>query len=335
MSPPTSPLRPPAAEGSLSATQVDPSADAAANRHLENAAGPADFSPRGWLGIGRETVRWTLAHRAPATAAAAAFYAFLAFIPAVAGFGAAFGFFAGPDALQRQLDAFGDLVPRSVLELVRGEAVRFSHGPRDRLLLSAVIFGFGSLLSATSGLRTLMEGLNVAYRVHDHRHWVRRRLLAVALAAGVGVAIAADVALVIRSGDYLSREPDVVWPTLRLIGRWASLYAIGVAALALLYRYGPDRRRARWRWVTPGSMIVATVGLLTSSGASLYLAHFANYERTYGGLGSVLGLAVWLWASMIVVLAGAELNWAMECATSVVTDVSGRESVSANDAGKP
>ena len=301
-----------------------PSTEKHAPPGVENAAGPGDFSPRRWMAIAVETVRQTLHHRAPSTAASAAFYAFLAFVPAIACFGATFGFFAGPDGLQRQLDAFADLVPASVLELVRGEAVRFAHGPRQNLLFAAVVFALGSLLSATSGVRTLMEGLNVAYRVQEHRHWTRKRLLALAFAAGIGAALAADVALVIRSGDFLSREPDVFWPTMRLIGRWASLYLIAVAALALLYRYGPDRRRARWRWVTPGSMVVATVVLLTSSGTSLYLASFANYERTYGGLGSALGLAVWLWGSMIVVLAGAELNWAMECATSAVTDISGR-----------
>ena len=320
-------MSPPTARLAAAPSSVSPGSptDGELDCHRENAAGPGDFSPKGWLLIAKETVRWTLKHRAPAAAASAAFYAFLAFVPAVACFGATFGFFAGPDALQRQLDTFGDLVPKSVLELVRGEAVRFSRGPRDELLFSAALFAVGSLLSATSSLRCLMEGLNVAYRVHDHRHCVRRRLLAVALAAGVGLALAADVALVIRSGDFLSREPDVLWPTLRLIGRWVSLYAIAVVGLALLYRYGPDRRRARWRWVTPGSMVAGTVVLLTSSGMSIYLAQFANYERTYGGLGSVLGLAVWLWATMIVVLGGAELNWAMECATTAITDISGRD----------
>ena len=295
----------------------------------EAAASPAQFSARSWRHIAAETFLKTLHHRAPATAAAASFYGLLAFVPAVAAFGAIFGLLAGPEGLQRQLDAFADLVPASVLEMIRGEAVRFAHGPRERLVFVALVFPLVSLVSATSGVRNLMEGLNTAYHAKERRHWVRRRLLAVAFAAGIAAALAADVALVIRSGDYLSREPDVIWPSLRLIGRWTSLFALSMAALALLYRYGPDRPRARWRWVTPGSALAALIGLLTSAEMSIYLAHFANYERTYGGLGSVLGLALWIWAMMIVVLGGAELNWAMECATTAVTDVSGREGVRA------
>lgn len=292
--------------------------------HLDDADAPSQLSPRAWRGILVETVKRALHHRAPATAAAASFYGLLAFVPAIAAFGAAFGLLAGPDALDRQLEAFSDMVPASVLELMRGEASRFAHGPPGRLGFTAVFLSLVALGSATSAVRSLMEVLNTAYRVQETRHWTRKRGLAVLFAAGIALALVFDVALVIRSGDYLAREPDVVWPTVRLILRWVSLFAISGGALALLYRYGPDRPRARWRWVTPGSVVTALLGLLTSAGMSIYLVHFANYERTYGGLGSILGLAIWMWSAMIVVLVGAELNWAMECATSRVTDVSGR-----------
>lgn len=289
-----------------------------------DAESPADLTPRAWRSIVVRAVSSAVKHRAPATAAAASFYGLVAFAPAIGAFGAAIGLFAGPERLNHQLDAFSDLVPASVLGLIRGEAIRFAHGPKERLGFIAAFFALVSLLSTTSAVRCLMEGLNRAYRVEDARHWTRRRLLATAFAAGIAAALVADALLVIRSGDYLSREPDVLWPTLRLIGRWASLFAVSVAALALLYRYGPDRRRARWRWVTPGSIATAAVGLIVSAVMAVYLARFANYERTYGGLGSVLGLVLWIWSSMIVILGGAELNWAMENATSAVTDVSGR-----------
>ena len=137
-----------------------------------------------------------------------------------------------------------------------------------------------------------------------------------------------DVAVVLGSTALLAGDVGSIWEKLRLVVRWLSLFLLAAGLLSLLYRYGPDRRRARWRWVTPGSAIVALASLLGSSLVTVYLARFAQYERTYGGLGSVLGLTVWLWLSMIVVLVGAELNWAIECKTSTVTDVSGRDATS-------
>ncbi len=292
---------------------------------VEDASSPSRISARGWLWIAVETVRATLKHRAPATAAAISFYGLLAFIPAVAAFGATYGLFAGPDALGRQLNTLGGLVPLSVIELVRKVATRFSHAPAEKLVFTALFFAAVSVTSASSAVRVLMSGLNTVNRTTEGRHFVKRRLLSFLFAGGIAIALAADVALIVRSSDFLNREGDVFWPTVRLLLRWASLFGLSVGALAVLYRYGPDRTRARWRWVTPGSVLAAVVGLATSAGMSAYLGHVSNYERNYGGLGSVMGLAVWMWASVIVLLGGAELNHAMECRTSAITDVTGRE----------
>ena len=292
---------------------------------LEAAATPAHFSGRSWARIATETIQQAIKHRVPAQAAAVSFYGLLAFIPAVAAFGAAIGLLAGPDGLDRRLATLADVAPEGVLEMIAREAARFASGPPQRLLFSTALFSLFALGSMTSAVRSLMEGLNRAYGVTETRHWIRRRLISAAFAAGIAVAFFSDVALIIRSGDYLSREPDVLWPTVRLVLRWLSLFVLSGAALALLYRYVPDRSRARWRWVTPGSLATALVGLLVSAGVSVYLARFANYERTYGGLGTILGLALWMWSSMATVLLGAELNASMERLTSLITDVSGRD----------
>lgn len=292
---------------------------------VEAAPTPAHFSGHAWVEIATQAVRRALKHRVPAQAAAVSFYGLLAFIPAVAAFGAAMGLVSGPNGLNRQLNAFADVAPISVLQMIGGEAARFASGSPQQLISVALLFSLFALGSVTSAVRSLMEGLNLAYGAMETRHWIRRRLLSAAFATGIALAFLSDVGLVVRSGGYLSREPDVVWPTVRLVTRWLSLFGLSTVALALLYRYAPDRPRARWRWVTPGSLITAFLGLAVSAAMSIYLARFANYERTYGGLGSILGLALWMWSSMVIVLFGAELNAAMERSTSLVTDVSSRD----------
>jgi len=94
------------------------------------------------------------------------------------------------------------------------------------------------------------------------------------------------------------------------------MFALMILALAILYRYGPSRRRAKWRWLTVGSAFAALSWLTVSFLFSWYLANLANYNATYGALGAVVGLMMWMWLGIIVVLVGAELNSEIEHQTS-------------------
>ncbi len=94
------------------------------------------------------------------------------------------------------------------------------------------------------------------------------------------------------------------------------LFVLMIFALAVLYRYGPSRRRAKWRWLSVGSVVAALAWLAVSSLFSWYLGNFADYNATYGALGAVVGLMMWMWLSTIVVLVGAELNAEIEHQTA-------------------
>ena len=83
---------------------------------------------------------------------------------------------------------------------------------------------------------------------------------------------------------------------------------IVVLALGVLYRYGPSRTPARRQWLSIGSVLAALAWLAVSALFSWYLANFAHYDATYGSLGAAIGLMMWLWLSVIVILIGAELN---------------------------
>lgn len=296
----------------------------AAERRTERAGHPGQISLRGWRELAWTTLRCTLKHRAPSQAAAATFYAFLAFVPAVAAFGSLYGLFADPDKLRRRLDAFASLAPSGLLNLVGGEVLRFAREDRADQVGAALGFGVAALFTATSSVRTIMTSLNTAYRAEEARPWWVRRLLAAGFALATTLITMAVGWLVLKSADFAGDELSLA-RTVVLALRWSILFAGLMAALAVLYRYGPDRSRARWRWVTPGSALAAAAGLLTSAAVTVYLARWAVYERNYGGLGSIVGVMIWLWAMMVVVIAGAELNRAMEAKTSHDTSITGRE----------
>ena len=90
--------------------------------------------------------------------------------------------------------------------------------------------------------------------------------------------------------------------------RWPALFVVVMLGLAVLYRFGPSRRYAKWRWVSVGSVFAALMWIAVSLVFSWYLSKFADYNATYGSLGAVIGLMMWLWISTTVILVGAELN---------------------------
>ena len=104
--------------------------------------------------------------------------------------------------------------------------------------------------------------------------------------------------------------------TLTRAARWPVLLVVLLIGLAVLYRYGPDRRVARWQWVTVGSIFAAVTWIIASFLFSWYLASFANYNATYGSLGAAVGVMIWLWISNTVMLLGAELNAEIEHQTA-------------------
>ena len=105
------------------------------------------------------------------------------------------------------------------------------------------------------------------------------------------------------------------------IGRWPFLALLVLSLFALLYRFGPCRRRAKWRWVSAGSLFAMAVWLVASAAFSVYVSNFAHYHKTYGSLGAVIILLFWLYLSFYIVLLGAEINAELELQTAQDTTV--------------
>jgi membrane protein len=119
---------------------------------------------------------------------------------------------------------------------------------------------------------------------------------------------------------------------LLVIARWPVLLAGVVLGLALLYRYGPSRDTAGWKWVTPGGIAAAVLWLAVSMLFSWYVSSFGGYNETYGSLGAVIGFMTWIWISTVVVLLGAEINAEVEHQTAEDTTEGPRQPLGARGA---
>jgi membrane protein len=241
------------------------------------------------------------------------FYILLSLFPALASLVSLYGLFADPAALSDHVSFLSNIVPASALSLVTDELRRIvDHGATK--LSFALVFSVGlSLWSANAGLKALMDALNVAYEEKERRSFLLLNatslfftLLSLLLVgATIGLIVILPAALQwMGLGSYQNSVLSLI--------RYPVLAAGALLALAVLYRFGPDRARPKWKWVTWGSVFATTCWILTSVAFSWYAANFASYDKTYGALGAVVGLLMWLWISVTIVLIGAEFNFEIE-----------------------
>jgi len=304
---------------------------AAADGSREPADRPTAISARGWRQVLVRTGKEFNEDRIPAVAAGATFFALLALFPALGVFVSLYGLFAEVEDARRQIAALRGVLPEGAIS-VMGEAMsRLATLPHASLSTTFAVSLVISVWSSNAGVKALISGLNIAYEEREHRNFLRLNLVSLAFTLGaILFSIVAAAGLGIAPG-VLARFGLAAPPGADLL-RWPLLYAVAVGALSLLYRYGPDREHARWRWITPGGLLAAGGWMMMSLGFSLYVANFGSYDRTYGSLGAVVGFMTWIWLSLIVVLLGAELNSELEQETSLDTTTGAPRPVGARGA---
>jgi membrane protein len=174
-----------------------------------------------------------------------------------------------------------------------------------------------ALGSANSGIAALFDALNVVYDEREKRGFVRfyatTFLFTIAGIAFIILAVAGVIVLPLVL-NFVGLANATEW--LIAILRWPILLVTVGVSLGFIYRYGPSRRDARWRWVTWGSVVAALLWIAASMLFSWYVATFDSYNRAYGSLGAAVGFMVWLWISAVIVLLGGALNAEMEHQTS-------------------
>jgi len=179
-----------------------------------------------------------------------------------------------------------------------------------------------SVWGATRGTRSLIVALNIAYGEEDTRGLIQQNLMAFGMTLFLILVVVTAIIAVVGAPIVLGFfGPDRLVPVLIHWLRWPLLAFVAMLALAVLYRYGPARRKAQWRWLPVGSVLALGLWLVASSLFSLYVSRFADYNATYGAVGGVIILLMWLYLSALAILLGAELNAELEHQTGVDTTI--------------
>ncbi len=283
-----------------------------------NADSPWRMPWPAWKDILRRTVSETSKDNISLISAGVAFYGFGAMVPVLAAIVLGYGLLADPTTVVHDMQKMMAVMPADAAKLIAEQllaVVNSSSGKKGFGLFLALAI---ALYGARNGISALLTALNVAYEEKEERSFIRQLLLSLALTIGA-VLIAIIGLLAIAALGHLEALVGDVPDIMIVMGKLFSyvlLVLAGAAGAATLYRYGPDRPKAKWVWITPGSLLTAVLCLLLTLGFGFYVADFGHYNATYGSLGAVVIFLTWLYLSAYVFLIGAELNSEVERQTS-------------------
>jgi membrane protein len=274
---------------------------------------PQDIPSAGWKDITLRVKDEIKNDRVPLVSAGVAFYVMLALFPALTALISVYGLVADPRDVQEQIDAFAGTLGGGAGDLIARQASAVAQSGTGALSLGLAVSILVALWAASSGMHGLMQALTLAHDEDETRGLVKRRAIALALTvAGLLVVVVALLMIVVAplALEVVGLGATGQW-VVRIL-RWPLMAAVVAALLTVVYRYAPDRDKPQWRWVTWGSVIATVLWVVASFGFSFYVANFGNYNETYGALGAVIVLLLWLFISAFVIILGGEINGEME-----------------------
>jgi membrane protein len=273
---------------------------------------PTEIPGKGWLDILTRTKQQIGEDNLTIVSAGVAFYGFVAVVPALAAVIAMYGLVSDPSQVAAQIESLAQVLPNEALPLLHEQMLRITSN--QSAAGWGALIGFAlALYSANKATSAVITGLNIAYDELEHRKFFKRMGISFLLTVGAIIGAVLAVALVAVLPKLLQRLSITHGTELLLnFARWPILVGGFMAALAVMYRFGPCRHDAKWNWVSPGAVVSALLWLLGSGLFSFYVSRFASYDKTYGPLGTVVIFMMWLFLSAFVILLGAELNAEME-----------------------
>ena len=246
--------------------------------------------------------------------AGVAFYAFLALVPLLGSVVLIYGLLASPDDLPRHIRAVAGFLPREAARLVASQLEQVVGASSDKKGFGLLIALGIALFGARSAVGGIIASLNIAYDEEERRGFLKVNLIALAITAGAACVVALVLGGVVAFGSLHLVLPElggVLRVGLTLL-TWVAMGLVAAAAAATLYRFGPSRGTAQWRWISPGTALFAVSWIALTAGLGVWARSFGHYNATYGSLAGVVVLLTWFYLSSYALLFGAEVNSAFE-----------------------
>jgi membrane protein len=274
--------------------------------------GPTDLSKRDYVAIVKRAAKKANADHITNLAAALAYYAFLSIPATLLVATGLFGLIAGPNAVTTVINKLHGIIPAQATTLLEGSLRSLTQRQGTSLTL-IVVGGLLALWSLSGAMQNVMWALNAAYDREETRGFVRRRIVAGAMAVFTLMGSALALGLLVLGphlsnwvGSAVGQKSLVQW--LWWAAEWPILIAGLLLAFGVIYYLGPNVEHPRWHFINFGAVFAVVVWLVASGAFAYYASKFGSYNKTWGSLSAVVVMLTWLWLSSVALLFGAEIN---------------------------
>jgi len=288
----------------------------------EDAQWPHQIPLAGWLDIGKRSFHEMKADNVQIVAAGVAFYFFLAVFPTIIATISVYSLVLEPDQIREQISKLSLILPEQAFEMIKDFLEPVIAKSKKEIGWGLAISVLISIWSANKGTSALFEGVNIAYDENDTRGIIKKNILTLIFTLG-GVVVGLISLLIVIFFPLLIKniglnpqiEHVITW------FRWVLLGIIIVLSLSIVYKFAPNRRSPKLRWVSWGALLGSVLWLAGSMLFSWYVSNFGSYDDLYGSFAAVAILMLWLFLTAFIILMGAEINSEMEHQTRYDTTI--------------
>lgn len=281
--------------------------------HGREADSPREVPAAGWKDVLVRVKKEVKDDKISMLSAAMAYYALFAFVPAISSIVLIYAWVSDPAEITQHISKASQFIPGEMKTILNSQLGTLASQASSSLGLGAIVSVLLALYGASRGSKSIMESLNIIYDEEDKRGFFKFMSMAMGITLlGVLLAILAlgviVIIPVITNILNLGARVDM----LMTVVSWVVLLGLFSFFLSFTYRFGPDREKAKWRWVSWGAVIASLLWVIVSGLFSWYAKEFGNFNKTYGSLGAMIVLMTWFYLSSFVILLGAEINAELE-----------------------
>ena len=290
-----------------------------------HADAPTQIPLRGWGDIVRRVFKRLDSDNMSILSAGVAFYAMLAVFPALGAVVSLYALIADPSDVQSHFESLSTFMPGDVSGIINDQLSTLASKGQQGVGLGAIFGILIGIWSAHRGVDALVRAVTIAYKETEDRNFFKLNALTYLLTFGAVILVVSAIALMVGIPAVVAFLPFSSWvAALGGVLGWLLFISIAVFAISTLYRYGPPRTPAKWRWVSAGAVAATVLWLIGSMLFSFYVSQFAQYNETYGTLSAIVVLLTWFFVTSFSLVLGAALNAELE-----------HQTLSDSTAGKP
>lgn len=299
-----------------------PSKKSAKRRPGRAASSIRSLSTKKWAQVARKTVNVIFDRNLPILAGGIAFGGTIAFFPLVAACVAIASMVIKPEQLQTITSALESYLPKDIASLLSTQIANAIGNTSTNAWVAAIAIVL-AILGVSAAVNSVIGAVNAAYDLKETRGLIKVYLMSVAMTAVmiVGALIVIPLVVVGRSLLMNFGVPPLVVDVFMVV-RWPLLAVLMMVALAIFYRYAPNRRRGKWQWVSWGALMATLLWILGTVLFFVYVQYFAGFSNSYSLFAGIVALMIWLNFGGLIILIGAEVNHQLEDQTDKTSTLS-------------